>query len=139
MRTVTILILLCAFGGGAPAQHAKSEKGGLYTFSYKGDTWTGEIAAIDQETRQITLQYADKKGQVEKFDAKLLPNFKVSVKDHPEQKVSSLNIGDKITLYYIAAGQKYPVTDNQGKKKEIVATENLVFEGELYPPKKQQK
>jgi hypothetical protein len=40
------------------AQNGKSEKGGLYTFPYKGDTWTGEIVATDPNTREITLQYS---------------------------------------------------------------------------------
>ena len=63
------------------------------------------------------LQYTDKKGQTEKFTAKLVPEFKAFVKDHPEQKVSILNQGDKIIAYYVAIGQKYPVTDEHGKQK----------------------
>jgi hypothetical protein len=61
------------------------------------------------------------------------------VKDYKEQKVSSLNLGDKVVVYYIAIGQKYPVTDEHGKKKEIPATENMVFEAEVFPAKKDKK
>lgn len=139
MRKVAALLLLCSLPSVVFAQHGKSEKSGLYTFPYKGDTWTGEIVAIDSNAREITLQYTDKKQQTEKFSAKLLQGFKAYVKDHREQKVLSLNLGDKIIAYYIAIGQKYPVTDEHGKKKDIAASENLVFEAELIPPKKDKK
>ncbi len=139
MRKVAPFLLFCSLASIVSAQHGKSEKGGLYTFPYKGDTWTGEIVATDQNTGEITLQYTDKKGQTEKFSAKLMPGFKAFVKDHREQKLSSVNQGDKIIAYYIAIGQKYPVTDEHGKKKDIAATENLVFEAEVIPPKKDKK
>ena len=139
MRNVSVILFLCSMACVVSAQHGKSEKGGLYNFPYKGDTWTGEIVATDPNTPGITLQYTDKKGQTENFTAKLMPGFKAFVKDHREQKVSSVNQGDKIIAYYIAIGQKYPVTDEHGKKKEIAATENLIFEAEVIPPKKDKK
>src|SRR5271165_3834347 len=139
MRKLVAFLLFCSLPSTVSAQHGKSEKGGLYTFPYKGDTWTGEIVATDPNTHEITLQYTDKKGQTEQFTAKLMPGFKAFVKDHREQKVSSVNQGDKIIAYYIAIGQKYPVTDEHGKKKDIAATENLIFEAEVIPPKKDKK
>jgi hypothetical protein len=139
MRTVVASFFLLSLPLVVCAQHGKSEKGGLYTFPYKGDTWTGEIVAIDQDTHEISLQCTNKKGQTERFTAKLTPSFKASVKEHREQKVSSLNLGDKVVAYYVAIGQKYFVTDEHGKKKDIIATENLVFEAEVMPPKKDKK
>ena len=139
MAKALAILFLCSLPLTVSAQHGKSERSGLYTFPYKGDTWTGEIIATDPNSRQIKLQYTDKKGQTEEFTAKLLPLFKAYVKDHRDQKVSSLNLGDKIIAYYIAIGQKYPVTDEQGKKKDAVATENLIFEAEVIPPKKDKK
>ena len=133
MRRVAACLLFCSLPLIVSAQHGKTESPGVYTFSYKGDTWTGEIVAVEQDTREIMLQYTDKKGQTEKFTAKLVPEFKAFVKDHPEQKVSILNQGDKIIAYYVAIGQKYPVTDEHGKKKDIAATENLVFQAESFP------
>ncbi len=139
MRKVAAILLLCSFPWVASAQHGKTQKPGFYAFPYKGDIWTGEIVAFDPNTREVTLQYTDKKGETEKFTARLLSTFKAYGKDHPEQKVSSLNLGDKIIAYYIAIGQKYPVTDEQGKKHDVVATENLIFEAEVFPPKKEKK
>lgn len=139
MRKTAALLFLCSVPSVTFAQHGKSEKGGLYTFPYKGDTWTGEIVALDQNTRAISLQYTNKKGESEEFSARILQTFKAYVKDHREQKVSNLNLGDKVIVYYIAAGQKYPVTDEHGKKKDVAATENLVFEAELIPAKKEKK
>ncbi len=136
MRKVAAFLFLCSLPWVVSAQHGKSERAELYNFPYKGDTWTGEIVAMDPKTREISLQYTDKKGGPEKFAARLLPSFKASVKDHPERKVSSLSLGDKVIACYIAIGQKYPVTDEHGKKKDIAATENLVFKAEIIPPKK---
>jgi hypothetical protein len=139
MWRATALLLLCSLPLILLAQHSKTEKGGLYTFPYKGDTWTGEIIATDPNTHEITLEYTDKKGQTEKFTATLLPDLKAYVKDRRDQKAPMLNRGDKIIAYYIAIGQKYPVTDEHGRKKDIVATQNLVFEAEVIPPKKEKK
>lgn len=139
MRKTVALLFLCLLPSVTFGQHGKSEKGGLYTFPYKGDTWTGEIVALDPNTRAISLQYTDKKGESEEFDARILPTFKAYVKDRREQKVSNLNLGDKVIVCYLATGQKYPVKDEHGKKKDVAATENLVFEAELIPPKKEKK
>ena len=139
MRNVAAFLLFCSLASTVSAQHGKSENGGVYPFPYKGDTWTGEIVAADPNTGEITLQYTDKKGQTESFTAKLMPGFRAYMKDHREQKVSNLNHGDKIIAYYVAIGEKYPITDEQGKRKDIAATENLVFEAEVIPQKKEKK
>jgi hypothetical protein len=128
------LLLFCSLPAVVFAQHGKLEKAGLYNFPYKGDTWTGEIVAAEPSTREITLQYVDKKGQAEKFIAKLLPTCEVLVQDHPERQVLRLNRRDKIIAYYIAIGQKYPIRDEQGKKKDVAASENLIFRAEVILP-----
>ena len=139
MRIVAAFLCVCSFAFVVSAQHGKSEKGGLYPFPYNGDTWTGEIVAVDPTTRDISLPYTDKKGQSEKFTARLLPGLTPFVKDHKGEKVSSLNLGDAVIVYYIAIGQKYPVSDEHEKKKEIPATENLIFELEVIPSNKDKK
>lgn len=139
MRVIGALVSALLLVSFAFAQHGKSQKGGLYTFNYKGDTWTGEIVAFDPATREIILQYTDKKGQTEKFTAKLKPGAKATVKDRPDEKLSSINSGDRIIAYYIAIGQKFFGEDEKGRKKEVVATENIIFELEVIPPKKDKK
>jgi hypothetical protein len=139
MRKLATIMFLCSLPSTLSAQHGKAERGGLFTFPYHGDTWTGEIVDIDTNSGQITLQYTDKKDQTEKFVAKLTAGYKAYVMDHKEQKVSVLNPGDKIVAYYIAIGQKYPVKDAAGKKQDVAATENLIFQVEVVPPKKSKK
>lgn len=139
MPKTPAFLLLCLLPCVTFAQHSKAEKSGLYNFPYKGDTWTGKIIAIDTNAHTLSLQYTDKKGQSEEFTAKALPSFKVHVKDRPEQRVLRLHLGDKLIVYYIAVGQKYPVPDEHGKRKDVAATENLVFEAELIPPKEEKK
>jgi hypothetical protein len=50
-----------------------------------------------------------------------------------------LEVGDRVIAYYVAIGQKYPAVDERGRKREVVATENLVFEIEVFPRKKDKK
>lgn len=139
MPKTAAFLFLCLLPHVTFAQHGKAEKSGLYNFPYKGDTWTGKIVAIDTNAHTLSLEYIDKQGQSEEFTAKALPSFKVHVKDHPEQNVLRLHLGDTLVVYYIAIGQKYPVADEHGKKKDVAATANLTFEAELIPPKKEKK
>jgi hypothetical protein len=131
-----LLVLMIALT--AAAQHGKSEKGGLYNFPYKGDTWTGEIISFghgEAARGTVTLSYTDKKGQVQTLEGRFTSSLKMSIKDHPEQKIPQLRVGDRIIAYYIAPGQKYFVLDQNGKRKDVVATENIIFEVEVLPKK----
>ena len=127
------VMFLMTFCTAVFGQHGKSQKSVLYNFPYKGDTWTGEIVAFDRPNHQVTLQATDKNGQTETFTAKIKLGAKATVKDHPEEKVTALNVGDHIIAYYVAPGQEYVVLDESGKKREAVATENLIFEIEVLP------
>lgn len=137
VRLTIAVLSLFSLATIAAAQHSKTEKGGLYNFPYKGDIWTGEIVAFDQDAHEITLEYVDKKGHAERFTGRVNPGARTFPKDKPGEKISSLSIGDRITAYYVAPGQKYFVSDEHGKRKEVKATENLIFQIEVLPQKKQ--
>jgi len=138
-RAIAACVCIVFLGGSALAQHGKSEKSGFYNFPYKGDTWAGEIVSFDQQARQITLQYTDKKGQTETFTGHVEAGTKATVKDQPDQRVHSLNVGDRIIAYYIAPGQKHMVLGENGKRTEETATENIVFDIEVLPKKHKSK
>jgi hypothetical protein len=130
-----LAILALALASSASAQHGKTEESRLYNFPYKGDTWTGEIASLEQSDATLTLRYTDKKGQTQTFTGRFTSRLKAYIKGHPEQKVTRLNVGDRIIAYYIAPGQKYFILDEHGKRKDAVATENIVFEVAVFPRK----
>jgi hypothetical protein len=130
-----LAILAVVLASSAPAQHGKVEESRFYNFPYKGDTWTGEIASLGQADATLTLSYTGKNGQTQTFTGRFTSRVKAYVKGHPEQKVTRLNVGDRIIAYYIAPGQKYFILDEQAKKKDAVATENIVFEVAVFPKK----
>jgi hypothetical protein len=130
MRGFILFLALSSCVPTVLAQHLKTDK---------GDTWTGEIMVVDPAKRILTIHFTDKGGDLEEFTGKFTADYKVFVKDHPDQNVPSLNLGDKVTVYYVAIGQKYPVKDESGKTHDVMATENLIFQAELLPPKKQKK
>jgi len=133
-KAILVIAFLTTCCPAVFGQHGKSEGKGFYNFPYHGDTWTGKIVAFDRPTLEVTLQAIDnKQGQKETFKAKIKLGAKATVKERPGEKVNSLNVGDRIIAYYIAPGQKYPVFDEAGKKKDVVATENLIFEIEVFP------
>jgi hypothetical protein len=139
MRTIAAFLFFCSLPASAFAQHGKADKPGAFTFPYKGDTWTGEIVAVDPNTRIVTLQFTTRGGDTDEFSARLDAGYKAFVKDHPDQPVSSLRLGDKIIAYYVAIGQSYLAKDEKGNTHDAVATENLIFQVEVFPPKKSKK
>jgi hypothetical protein len=129
------VMLILAVASSASAQHGKLEGSRFFNFPYKGDTWTGEITSFDQREGTVTLTYTSKNGRTETFTGRFTSQVKAYVKGHPEQKVARLNVGDRIVAYYVAPGQKYLILDENGKKKNVVAAENIVFEVEVFPKK----
>jgi hypothetical protein len=134
-RDMVLTLLLAVLATTSWAQHGKIEESGFYNFPYKGDTWTGEIVSLAQRDATITLNYTDKRGHSQTFIGKLQPRVKAYVKGHPEQRVTQLSVGDRVVAYYIAPGQKYFVLDENGRRKDAVATQNIVFEVAVFPRK----
>jgi len=129
------LICYFAFDSTALAQHGEAEAG-LYTFDYHGDTWTGTLSAVDHEKDAITLIY-EHKDKTENFTGILKrPLEVVDENGQPTKAQTHLNIGDRITVYYIAQGRNYSMREDDGKRHKRVAADNLVFKIKLLPPAK---
>jgi len=120
------------------AQHGTAEAG-LYTFDYHGDTWTGTLAAVDHEKGAITLEYEDK-GKAESFTGIFKHPLEVVDQDgQPTKTRTHLQVGDRLTAYYIAQGSKYSMRGDDGKRHANVADDNLIFKIKLLPPPKQKR
>jgi hypothetical protein len=109
MRRVLLVFLanmsICAVAVG---QHGTAESG-YWPFGYNGDTWTGEVTAVNESTREITLVYRDakhKKSQT--FVAELPQGYKTQPKDQAphELKLSEIPIGTRVKVYYIERSRK---------------------------------
>ncbi len=59
-RTTLILALAAACSLSAAAQRGTAESG-YYISGYFGDTWTGEVTAVDNDRRELTLTYVSGK------------------------------------------------------------------------------
>jgi hypothetical protein len=119
----------------AVAQHGDAEAG-FYTFDYHGDTWTGTLTALDHERDAIRLTY-EHKGKSENFTGVFKHPLEVMDQDgRPAKGQTHLQIGDSLTVYYIAQGRNYSMSEDDGKRPKRVATDNLIFKIKLLPPPK---
>lgn len=129
MRALSFVVgCLLLWTGMHLAQHGAAPNG-YYPPGYSGDTWTGEVAAVNDQTREITLTYP-KKDKTESFTGVLQEGYKVGLKgggDH-ELKVSEIPIGTRLTVYYMARWRK-----SEGKKVKYYE----IFRVATAPPNKQ--
>ncbi len=102
-----VLILLSR----ARAQHG-SAADGYYPFGYAGDTWSGEVTSMNDDTREITLTY-NKGSKTETFTGVLQEGYKVKLKDGTshELKASEVLKGTHLMIFYM------PKTKKDGDKK----------------------
>ena len=107
LSVVLLMPLLCP-----AAQHGTAESG-YYPLAYHGDVFTGVVTAANDDTREITLSFADPaSGKKETFMGVLQEAYAVKLKDGTlhELKPSELKTGAPIKVYYTvkpkAAGPK---------------------------------
>jgi len=87
---------------------------GYYPLGYNGDTWTGEVTAVNKATREITLAHKDEKhGKTEIFTGAVQEGYKVNTVGRGEHEldVSEIPLGTKLIVYYIPRMKKV-----EGKK-----------------------
>ena len=108
------LLLMCL--GLSMAQHGTAEPG-FYPPGYNGDTWTGEVTAVNEETREFTLTY--KKGDKEQTFVAVLPKgYTAKMKDGSEQEVRmAAMMGLRVKVYYVKKTKK--VNDQKVKENEV--------------------
>jgi hypothetical protein len=122
---VSAAFLLFLAVGGLKAQHS-SAPNGYFPMGYAGDTWTGEVSAADDASREITLVYKSSKN-TETSVGVLQQGYKVKLKDGSlsELKVSTIPIGTRLRVYYMAKNRKV-----NGQKEKLYD----IFRTEFPPP-----
>ena len=92
--------LLLALASPGFAQHGEAPNG-YYPPGYGGDTWTGEVTATNDATREITLMYT-KGSKTETFTGVLREGYKVKLKDGTphDLKPSEIAPGTRIKVFY---------------------------------------
>jgi hypothetical protein len=116
--------ILLALAGLLHAQHGEAGNG-YFPIGYAGDTWTGEVSAVNDDTREITLVY-NGAGKSETFVGVLQPGYKAKLKDGSlaEVTVSLIHIGRRMRVFYMAKERK--VSGHKEKFYEIFRIDFLV-------------
>src|SRR5215472_9958424 len=113
----------------ARAQKGEAESG-YWPLGYNGTTWTGQVTAVNDGTREITLTYTNKKGdKTETFIGVLKAGLDARMADGSSREIkpSDFPIGTRITVYYMTDIKKV-----NGKKVET----NTIFKFKTAPPSK---
>jgi hypothetical protein len=90
------------------AQYGSAENG-YYPPNYTGETFTGAVTSTNNETREITLCYANPKdGKTQTFTGILEEGYSVKLKDGSlhELKPSEITIGAQFKVYYLSTRKK---------------------------------
>ncbi len=98
--------LLLAVAGILHSQHGTAPNG-YFPMGFAGDTWTGEVSAVNDANREIALVYTGKK-KTESFVGVLQEGYKAKLKDGTlaELKVSMIHAGTRLRVYYMAKDRK---------------------------------
>jgi hypothetical protein len=117
MRHTVFAVCVFLVAGTLRAQHGTAPNG-YFPMGYNGDTWTGQVSAVNDDNHEITLVYNGSK-KVETFVGVLQQRYKVKLKDGSpaELKVSMLPIGTRLRVYYTAKDRK--VNGHKEKFNEI--------------------
>lgn len=111
---VAFVITLVIFAASVRAQHGEAEPG-YYPAAYVGDTWQGNVTAVDDEAKTITLTYT-KGSKSQTFLIRFTPGLAVTYSDgtSKELKPSDIPIGAMAYAYYTNYSEKV-----DGKKTDV--------------------
>jgi hypothetical protein len=126
-RLFATLALLSLCAGASVAQNGTAEPD-FYPMGYSGDTWTGEVTLVNENTREFTLTY--RKGDKTQTFVGILPKgYKAKMKDGSDQEVEMGDLmGMRVKAYYMTKSKK----DAQGEKVKT----NEVFKIKFLPKDK---
>ncbi|HEY6305475.1 MAG TPA: hypothetical protein VI488_03330 [Candidatus Angelobacter sp.] len=116
-KSLAIIMLVLSFSSGLAQQGTAPP--GYYPRGYVGDTWTGQITAVDADKREITLTYTGRKG-TQNFVAYVPEHYKVHLNNGREQdvKMSDFRIGGRIKVYYMLKTTE--VNGQKVKRNEVI-------------------
>ena len=104
-RTILLAAVLLACGATQAQQGTASN--GYYPSGYSGNTWSGTVASVNKDTREITLEY--KKGdKVQTFVGVPTTDYRVKEHNGPERPLSmdDIPVGRVVKVWYISKSKK---------------------------------
>jgi hypothetical protein len=92
------LLILCA---GAPMAQTEKTERHYFPMEYRGDTCTGEVIAVNEDTREITLTCTEG-DETRTFVGVLGKRYKVKIKGGSKQEVKLADLpGKRVTVAYL--------------------------------------
>jgi hypothetical protein len=121
---LVVVIFMCTCVSLAQKGTAEPD---YYPMNYSGDTWTGDVTAVNEDTREFTLIYR-KNDKEQSFVGVLPKRYTVKMKDGSDHEVKmSELIGMRLKVYYMTKSKK--VNDQKVKTNEV-------FKIKFLPPNK---
>jgi len=88
-----------------------------YPMNYTGDTWTGVVTAVNEDTRELTLTYK-KKDKEESFVGVLPKGYTHKMADGTEREIKLADLmGMQLRVYYMSKTKK--VKDQKIKYNDV--------------------
>jgi hypothetical protein len=127
MKTLALALAVFLAGAGVSTAQKGTAESDYYPMGYAGDTWTGEVTSINEDTREFTLTYR-KSDKEQTFVGVLPKRYTVKMKDGSDHEVRmSELIGMRLKAYYMTKSKK--VNDQKVKTNEV-------FKIKFLPPNK---
>ncbi|HYK19487.1 MAG TPA: hypothetical protein VEV42_02055 [Pyrinomonadaceae bacterium] len=127
MKSVFVALALMVLSTGITVAQKGTAEPDYYPSGYSGDTWTGLVTSVSDDTREFTLTY--KKGEKEQTFTGVLPKgYTVKMKDGSDHEVKLDELmGMRLKVYYMTKTKKV-----NGEKVKT----NEVFQIKFLPPEK---
>jgi hypothetical protein len=111
---LTVVMLISA--GGSLAQKGTAEPD-YYPQNYSGDTWTGVVTSVNEDTREFSLTYK-KSDKEESFVGVLPKGYTHKMADGTNQEIKLPDLmGMKLRVYYMSKTRK--VNDQKTKYNDV--------------------
>lgn len=106
MKKIFLALACLIFCAGAAAAQKGAAESDYYPMGYGGDTWTGEVTAFNEETREFTLTYT-KGDKTQTFVGVLPKGYTVKMKDGTDHQVKMEELkGMRLKAYYMSKSKK---------------------------------
>ena len=125
MRKVLLLVVNALIVTGVSLGQKGTAEPDYYPMGYAGDTWTGVVTAVNEDTRELTLTYK-KKDKEQTFVGVLPTEYKHKMADGTFQQIKLNDLmGMTIRTYYMAKTKK--VNNQKIKYNDIFRIKILEF------------
>jgi len=117
MTRILLIFVAAVLSAGVSLAQKGTAEPDYYPQNYSGDTWTGVVTAVNEDTREFTLTYK-KKDKEETFVGVLGKDYKHKMADGTLQQINLDDLkGMTIRAYYMSKTKK--AGDQKNKYNDV--------------------